>query len=122
MQSSMLRLQSAPANPVLHTHLYDSGSLTHVPLLQLTPMQQATPACALVCEAGLVPEQLQPLTALHTATLRCLIPVAPHAVKYVSHPPIDHALVAQHFMLLPEPTPRPVQQSRVARLYLIPEE
>jgi hypothetical protein len=52
-----------------------------------------------------------------------LIPFAPHAVEYVSHPPIDHALVAQHFMLFPEPNPRPVQHSRVAAMYLnIPEE
>jgi hypothetical protein len=63
--------------------------------------------------------QLQPLAALQATSLRCLIPVAPHAVEYVSHPPIDHSLLAQHFMLLPEPTPWPVQQSRVARLYVI---
>jgi hypothetical protein len=71
------------------------------------------------CVAGLVPVQLQPLAALQTATFCCLIPFVPHAVEYVSHPPIDHALVAQHFMLLPEPNPLPVQHSRVAATYLI---
>jgi hypothetical protein len=41
MQSSMLWLQSAPANPVLHTHLYEPRSLTHVPPLQLTRLGTA---------------------------------------------------------------------------------